>query len=107
MAVSSLAYAKTQPKPTPAQAKTPAPASSPATGLAQVQAIFSYCKLVDPHSAPKYQRMQNVVISGHSSGGGDDRSSAYLTELGVIVSELLKVPVSTGISSCRTVIAGL
>ena len=107
LAVSSLAYAKTQPKPTPAPAKTPAPPGSPATAVAQVEAIFSYCELVDPHSAAKYQRMRNVVISGHSSESGDDRSAAYLTELGEIGAQLLKVPVSTGINSCRTVIAGL
>lgn len=102
LAVSTLAHAKTQPKTTPGPANVPAPAATPATGLAQVQAIFLYCELVDPHSAANYQRMQKVVLSGSSSGGG-----AYLTELGTMAAALAKVPVSSGVSSCRTVIAGL
>jgi hypothetical protein len=109
LAVSTLAYAKTQPKTTPAPAKAPAPATLPASGLAQVQAIFSYCELVDPHSAAKYERVRSVVISGHSSSeiGDDERSAAYRSELGVMAADLLKIPVITGVSSCRTVIAGL
>ena len=107
LAVSTLAYAKTQPKTTPAPAKAPAPATTPDSGLAQVQAIFSYCELVDPQSAAKYERMRKVVISGHSSETRDDeRSAAYRTKLGVMDAELAKVPVSTGVSS-QDRIAGL
>ena len=108
LAVSTLAHAKTQPKTTPAPANTPAPAATPASGLAQVQAIFSYCELIDPHSAANYERLRKVVISGNSSGGsGDDKSAAYLTELVTMAAALAKIPVSTGVSSCRTVIAGM
>ena len=108
LAVSTLAHAKTQPKPTPAPAKPPAPATTPASGLAQVQAIFSYCELVDSHSVAKYERMRKVVLSGQSSESGDDEKSAeYRTELGVMAAALAKVPLSTGVGSCRTVIAGL
>jgi hypothetical protein len=102
-----LAHAKTQPKSTPAPASATS-AAAEASALAQVQAIFSYCELVDPRSAGKYERVRKLVLSGNSSEiGNDERSSAYRTELGVMAAALGKVPVSTGINSCRTVIAGM
>ena len=60
LAVSLLAHAKTPLKTT----SKPVSASSAGTAsaLAQVQAIFSYCELVDPHSSAKYQKFRNVVL---------------------------------------------
>jgi hypothetical protein len=109
LAVSSLAHAKTPSKSTSAPVKTQAPSTLSASGLAQVEAILTYCQVVDSHSSGKYQRVRSLVLSGHSSGeiNGDERSAAYLSELKVIGAQLFKVPSSAGISSCRTLITGL
>ncbi len=109
LAVSSLAHAKTPVKSNREPVKGPeVPLTASFSGLAQVEAIFSYCESVDPHSAAKYERMRNLVMSGQSTGKGDDgRSSTLQSELAGIEAQLFQIPVSTGVSSCRTVIAGL
>jgi hypothetical protein len=109
LAVSSLANAKTPLKPSFAPAKVSAPSSVSASGLAQVQAIVSYCELVDRHSAAKYRQLGSLVLSGYSPAeiGSDQRTSAYLAALGEIDAALARIPVSAGISACETAIAGL
>ena len=108
LAVSSLAHAKTPSKATP-PVKAQTQSTISASGLAQVAAILTYCQVVDSHSFAKYQRVRSLVISGHSSAeiSDDERSAAYLSELKVIGAQLVKVPASAGISSCRTLITGL
>ena len=111
LAVSTLAHAKTPVKATPAPVpfKIPAtPALSP-TALAQVEAIISYCERVDPLWSAKYQQLGNLVLSGQSSSqmADDAKGSAYQSELGVMGAALAKVPVSTGVSSCKAGIAGM
>ena len=109
LAVSSLAHAKTPSKATPPPVKAQTQSTISASGLAQVAAILTYCQVVDSHSFAKYQRVRSLVISGHSSAeiSDDERSAAYLSELKVIGAQLVKVPASAGISSCRTLITGL
>ena len=107
LAVSSLTHAKTPEKPIPGPSKPPAPSSSSETGLAQVQAIFSYCESVDPHSASKYLQLQSLVLAGNSSGKNDDKNAAYRSEFSTISAELARIPVSTGVASCRSAITGM
>jgi hypothetical protein len=109
LAVSSLAHAITPSKTPPAPIKAQGQSTLSASGLAQVAAILTYCQVVDSHSFAKYQRVRSLVISGHSSAEirDDEKSSAYLSELKLMGAQLVKVPASTGISSCRTLITGL
>jgi hypothetical protein len=111
LAVSSLTHAKTPEKSTPAPAKTqsPAPSSSAAGGIAQVQAIFSYCESVDPHSAGKYVLLQALILAGNSPAQilADEKSSAFRSEFNSTSAELAAIPVSTGITTCRSAIAGM
>jgi len=73
-----------------------------------MEAILSYCESVDPKSSPKYQLLRNLVISGHSSEIGDDgESAAYRSELGAMEAALAKIPISTGVSTCKAGIAGM
>jgi hypothetical protein len=110
LAVSTLAHAKTPPKTAaPVSIRVPAsPALSP-SALAQVKAIISYCESVDPISAAKYQRLGNLVLSGQSSNqmNDDAKGGAYQSELGVMAAALAKIPVSTGVSSCRAGTVGM
>ena len=81
-------------------ATTPAPAPLPVQerALAQVQAIISYCELVDPVSSAKYQALGNLVISGQSPSqiSTEEKSTPYLQELSTTSARLAGVPVSTG-----------
>jgi len=109
LAVSSLAHAKTPSKPTPEPIKVPAPSSSSASGLAQVQAIFSYCESVDPHSRVKYVMLQTLLLSGDSPAGilADEKSAAYRSEFSSVTAELAGIPATTGVVICRSAITGL
>lgn len=111
LSVSSLAHAKTPAKstPEPAKVKTPAPSPSSASAVAQAQAIFSYCESVDPHSIAKYIVLQALVLSGDSPIQilADERTEAYRSEFNTIRGELSAIPVSTGVASCRSAIAGI
>jgi hypothetical protein len=109
LAVSSLAHAKTAVNPTPQTGTASTPSTLSASGLADVQAIITYCVVVDPHSAAKYERLLSVVTSGHSSSeiSIDQKSAAYRSELITIGAELLKIPASTGASTCKAAIVGL
>jgi len=102
LAVSSLAHAKT-----PAPVKTAARSGLPPSGLAQVDSIISYCESIDPSSSAKYQKLRNLALSGQSSEGDDDKEGrTYQSELAVMRAALAKIPVSTGVSTCRAGIAG-
>jgi hypothetical protein len=100
LAVSSLAHAKSNS--TPAPAKAPNPSSS--SGLAQVEAIFSYCESVDPLSAAKYRKVQSHVLSGYSDS--DDKNSAFRSEFSAFSAQLATIPKSTGVATCRIAIVG-
>jgi hypothetical protein len=103
LAVSTLDHAKTKPNTTPAR--------SPLTlsVLAQVEAIITYCQVVDPRSSAKYQLLRTMATSGHSPSeiSADQTSPAFLSELKVMGAAFIKIPVSTGVSACKAGIAGL
>jgi hypothetical protein len=92
-------------------ATTPAPAPLPVQerALAQVQAIISYCELVDPLSSAKYQALEAVVLSGQSPSqiSTEEKSTPYLQELSTMSARLASVPVSSGVNSCRAAIKGI
>jgi len=107
LTVSALAHAKTPVKPAPVQ--NPAPSASSASGIAQVQAIFSYCERVDPHSVVKYVLLQSLILSGNSPAAivADERSAAYRSEFNTVSAELAAIPVSTGVATCKSAIAAM
>lgn len=110
LSVSSLAHAKTPAKSAPEPAKqTQSPSSSAASAMAQVQAILSYCESVDPHSIGKYVLLQSLVLSGDSPAQilADEKSETYRSEFSSIRAELAAIPVSTGITTCRSAIEGM
>ena len=94
-----------------AHATTPAPAPLPVQerALAQVQAIISYCELVDPVSSAKYQALEAVVLSGQSPSqiSTEEKSTPYLQELSTTSARLAGLPVSTGVSACKAAIKGI
>lgn len=107
LTVSSLAHAKTPPKTaTPPNLPPPASANT-ASGIAQVQTILSYCESVDPQSTAKYEHLRSLVISGYAPSvvSVNEKSAAYQFEVDVIGAALAKIPVSTGVSTCRAGIA--
>src|SRR5215472_704710 len=108
LTVSSLAHAKTPIKP-PSPVQNPAPSPSSASGVAQVQAIFSYCERVDPHSVVKYILLQSLILSGNSPAVivADEKSAGYRSEFNTMSAELAAIPVSTGIATCKSAIAGM
>jgi hypothetical protein len=129
LAASSLAHATTPGKATTASVPTKATGSaisssvrssstpsvfhsisSPITidSLARVEGILSYCATVDPTDAAQYRQALSNIISGHpSSEIKDDQSSTrYVYALGLLDTEIAKLPVSTVVSSCKTFLAG-
>jgi len=110
LAVSSLSHA-TPPTQSTSVKSTSSPASkTPITieGLARVQGILNYCAVVDSKSAAKYQQALSNVISGHSTSEikEDQSSSRFVYALGVVDTEIAKLPVATVVSSCKNFIAG-
>jgi hypothetical protein len=114
LAVSSLSHA-TPPTQNTSVKSTSSPASSPASktpitveGLARVQGVLTYCAVVDSKSAVKYQQALTNIISGHSSAEikEDQSSSRFVYALGVVDTEIAKLPVATVVSSCKNFIAG-
>jgi len=110
LAVSSLSHA-TPPIQNTSTKSTSSPANqTPITieGLARVQGVLTYCAVVDSKSAVKYQQALSNIISGHSSAEikEDQSSSRFIYALGVVDTEIAKLPVATVVSSCKNFIAG-
>jgi len=107
LAVSSLAHAKTPIKITPVPATVPTPPTSTASGLAQVETILSYCESVDSNSSAKYEKLRSLILSGYSPSTirVDQKSPAYQSESREIGAALARIPVSTGVSTCRAGVA--
>jgi len=107
LAVSSLAHAKTPLTTTAAPATKPALSASQESGLAQVEAILTYCEVVDPLSLARYQQWRKLLTSGNSEIADEQESAAYVSELRTTGGSLAKIPVSAGVSSCRSLIKGM
>lgn len=110
LAVSSLSHA-TPPTQNTSVKSTSSPASkTPITieGLARVQGILTYCAVVDSKSASKYQQALSNVTSGHSTAEikEDQSSSRFAYALGVVDTEIAKLPVAAVVTSCKNFIAG-
>jgi hypothetical protein len=76
--------------------------------LARVEGIFNYCATIDPNSAGKYHQVLSNIISGHSESEirDDENSPRYTYALGVVDTEIAKLPKSTALSACRNSLAG-
>jgi hypothetical protein len=110
LAVSSLSHA-TPPIQNTSTKSTSSPANkTPITieGLARVQGILNYCEVVDSKSASKYQQALSNITSGHSTAEikDDESNSRFVYAVGVVDTEIAKLPVATVVSSCKNFIAG-
>ena len=114
LTVSSLSHA-TPPTQNASVKSTSSPTSSPTSktpitieGLARVQGILTYCSVVDSKSAAKYQQALSNILSGHSGAEikEDQSSSRFVYALGVVDTQIAKLPVATVVSSCKNFIAG-
>src|SRR5260370_38026841 len=103
LAVSSLAHAKTHLN------TTPAPPPLTVSGLAQVEAIITYCQVVDSRSSAKYQLLRTLATSGHSPSeiSADQRSPAFLSELAVMGGAFIKIPGRTCVSTGKAGLVGV
>ena len=110
LAVSSLSHA-TPPIQNTSTKSTSSPANkTPITieGLARVQGILDYCEVVDSKSASKYRQALSNITSGHSTAEikDDESNSRFVYAVGVVDTEIAKLPVATVVSSCKNFIAG-
>lgn len=76
--------------------------------LAQVTGIMSYCKAIDPKGASEYGFVLSNLLSGYSPAAlkSDQRTSQYASGLAAVSVSLARIPKSTGINACRTLIPG-
>jgi hypothetical protein len=79
-----------------------------APGMATTDGILTYCRRIDTASAAKYTLAINNLTQGHSRDELEDiRASKQYTEtLAALNVQLLKVSNATGVSACRSYIAG-
>ena len=98
-AVSVSAMAETESKP---QTTLTVP------GMATTDGILTYCRRVDPSSAAKYTLGINAITQGHPLNELKDirASKQYEEILATINTQLLKISNSTGVSACRSFLAG-
>lgn len=82
--------------------------SAPITieGLARVEGTLSYCSTIDPKNSNQYQKVLNNILSHHTASEihTDQSSSRYTYAIGVLDQEMAKLPVSTVVTSCKSLI---
>jgi hypothetical protein len=90
---------------------TPLPVSIRASSisigvLAQLEGILSYCAAVDPKSSGKYRLVLKNIRSGLPESETDDlqENAAFVDNEKAANTQLAKIPLSTGISDCRTIL---
>ncbi len=76
--------------------------------LARVEGIFNYCATIDSQSAGKYKQLLSNIISGYPASEikEDESSSRYTYALGVVDTEIAKLPRSSALTTCRSSLAG-
>jgi hypothetical protein len=108
LSVSSISHATTAPNSSKSPNKPAPPGPMTIESLARVEGIFNYCATIDPNSAGKYHQVLSNIISGHSESEirDDESSPRYTYALGVVDTEIAKLPESTALSACRNSLAG-
>jgi len=108
LSVSSISHATTAPNSSKSPNKPAPPGPMTIESLARVEGIFNYCATIDPNSAGKYHQVLSNIISGHSESEirDDESSPRYTYALGVVDTEIAKLPKSTALSACRNSLAG-
>ena len=108
LSVSSISHATTTPNSSKSPNKPAPPGPMTIESLARVEGIFNYCATIDPNSAGKYHQVLSNIISGHSESEirDDENSPRYTYALGVVDTEIAKLPKSTALSACRNSLAG-
>ncbi len=122
LAVSSLAHA-IQPKTSSVTVKTSASAGNTSVkvtpspvgvaapsinvgALAQVEGILTYCGRVDPKSSEQYRQVLKAILSGlrESDIDDDQENPTFVSDERAVSAQLAKIPRSTGVSGCRTIL---
>ena len=75
-------------------------------GLARVEGTLSYCATIDPKNSLQYHKVLDNILSHHpeSEIETDQRSSRYTYAMGVLDQEIARLPVSTVVTSCKSMI---
>lgn len=75
-------------------------------GLARVEGTLSYCATLDPKNSGQYQKALDNILSHHTASEirNDQASSRYTYAMGVLDQEMAKLPVSTVLASCKSLI---
>ena len=76
--------------------------------MAATDGVLTYCRRIDPGSAAKYTLAIQSTTQGHKLDEIEDirASKQYKDILATINMQLLKVSNSTGVSACRSYLAG-
>jgi hypothetical protein len=74
-----------------------------ASGMATTDGVLGYCRSVNAISVAKYTQAINSITQGHPREELFDirESKQYKQTLATLNSQLLKVPIATGVSACR------
>ncbi len=75
-------------------------------GLARVEGTLGYCADIDWKSSSKYHQALENILTGHSEKEikDDQKSSRYAFALGALYQEIIKIPIGTATSSCKSFI---
>lgn len=75
-----------------------------APGMATTDGVLGYCRRINAMSIPKYNQVMASLTQGHTAAEliSIRSSKQYNDTLAIISSQLLKVPISSGVSICHS-----